>query len=103
MGADNSHGLSGVQPDSGLRDVNGCQSDDQSYSGQHLKIDERLQAKTSDSAQLSVAGDAGYKRAEDQRGDNHLYQSQKNIAQYADAEGDPRRVDTEFHAGQHSE
>ncbi len=92
-----------VQANAGFGEVNRDEADDQSDRGQHLEVDERLQAEAADGLCFRVAGDAGDERAEDQGCDDDPDQPQEDVAEEAAGQRGVRRIDAQLNAGQHAD
>ena len=65
----------------GLQGVHHDQADDQRNRGQHLEVDQRLEADASDLFHVLHAGDAMHDGAEDDRRDDHLDHLDEGVAE----------------------
>ena len=86
-----------------MTDIDRNHADEQRDRGNHLEIDQALQTDASNTPQISVPGDSRDESSEDQRRDDHLDQSQENIAEQADVLGNVRLVESNFGSEQHRE
>ena len=76
-----------VHADAGLEHVGEDDADHQREAGEHLEVDDRLEADAADLLQVASARDAEHHHAEHERGDHHLDQLDEAVAQAASAPG----------------
>ena len=74
----------GVEAGARLDDLADEDADEQRDGGDHLEVDQRLQADATDLLQVADRGDAVHDGAEDDRRDHHLDQRDEGVAQPLD-------------------
>jgi len=96
-----------VHAGAGLQGVGNDQPDDQRERGQHLEIDQRLEADAADLLHVLHAGDAVHHRAEYDRRDDHLDRLDEGVAEglhlLAELRVEMAEQDAERDRGQHLE
>ena len=70
-----------IHADAGLQAIHDQKTDDEGDRGQHLEIDQRLEADAADLLHVLHAGDAVHHRAEDDRRDHHLDRLDEGVAE----------------------
>ena len=71
--------------------------------GDRFKINQALQADSSDFFQVAVGGDAGDESSENQGSDDHFDQAKENVAEYAQVYRKLGAIDSQFKAREHRE
>jgi hypothetical protein len=87
----------------GFGQVDGEDADEQRDRGDHLEVHQALPADAADFTEVTMAGDAGDQRAENQRSDDDFDQAEEDVAEYAQLNRKGRGVKAEFEAGEHGE
>ena len=91
------------EADSGFRDVDGGEADDEGEGGEDFEVDEALDAHAADGLHVAVSGDAGDEGGEDEGGDDGLDEAEEDVREDAERDGKGGGVEAEFGTGEHGD
>ena len=91
-----------LHPHACLAEVDRGQADEKRDRGDHLEIDQRLDAHSPDFLQVGVPGDPHNQRPEQQRRDDRLDQPQEDHAQHAQVDREGREVVADLCSNHHA-
>src|SRR4029077_897308 len=87
----------------GTADIDGQQTDHKRQRGEHLEVDEALDADAADSLQVAVSRNSCDEGGEDQRSDDRLDESKEDIAEDTERDRKKRSVEAQLRPGNHGD